>query len=244
MNERYKKHIVISGIGEHGQEKLRQAKVLLVGTGGLGSPIAFYLTAVGIGRLGLVDSDKVDLSNLQRQIVHFTKDLGVKKVDSAKEKLNALNPEVNIITYPVKLDITNIQQIVEQYDIVIDAVDNAKTRYLINDYCYMHNKVVIEGSVSKLEGIFTTIIPNQTPCYRCIFPDGDNIDAKPLDGEQGVLGSVAGTIGSLMALETTKYILGLGNLATAKLIIFDGINLKYRQILLCKNKDCVLCSNK
>ncbi len=243
MFERYKKQMIIPGFGEEGQKKLKDAKVLIAGTGGLGSPVSLYLTAAGIGTLGLVDCDTVDVTNLQRQVLHFTNDVNRAKVDSASKKLTALNPDVKIQTYNIRIEEENINEIIQPYDIIVDAVDNAKTRYLINDYCYLHAKPVVEGSVSGVEGMMTIIIPDKTPCYRCIFPEGDRPESKPVDGSVGILGVTAGHIGTLMAFEVIKWLVGFGDLAASRLVLFNGGQLKYREILLQKRSGCSLCAN-
>jgi len=248
MNEndllRYSRQLILKEVGHKGQEKLLNSKVLVAGTGGLGSPAIYYLAAVGIGTLGIVDFDTVGMSNLQRQILHFTDDLGKKKVDSAEEKLRRLNPGVNIIKYPVKLNADNLEEIVRQYDLVIDAVDNFPTRYLITDCCYLMNKPLVEGAVLGFEGILTTIIPGQSPCYRCLYPVPPKERAIPARNENGIIGMVAGTIGSMQALEAVKVILGIGRTLSGRLLTFDGLNADFRIIDLKRRSNCSLCGER
>jgi len=237
---RYSRQILLKDIGTEGQEKLKNSKVLVVGTGGLGSSAIYYLTAAGIGTVGIVDFDTVNMSNLNRQILHFTDDLGRKKVDSAQEKLNKLNPGVNIIKHPVKLSADNIEEIAGQYDVVIDAVDNFPTRYLITDSCYYMNKPVVEGAVLGFEGILMTIIPNKSPCYRCLYPVPPD-EKMPASNEFGIIGMIAGTIGAMQALEAVKVILGIGKTLSGRLLTFDGLNADFRIIDLKRKSTCPLC---
>jgi len=238
---RYSRQILLKDVGYKGQEKLLNSKVLVTGAGGLGSPAMYYLAAAGVGTLGIVDFDTVNMSNLHRQILHFTDDLGKNKVDSAEEKLKKLNPGISIIKYQIKLNADNIEDIVRQYDVVIDAVDNFSTRYLISDCCYLVNKPLIEGAVLGFEGILMTIIPNKSPCYRCLYPVPPEAGNVPTCNDVGIIGMVAGTIGSLQALEAVKVILGIGNTLSGRILTFDGLNLDFRTIDWKRKSNCPLC---
>jgi molybdopterin/thiamine biosynthesis adenylyltransferase len=241
--ERYSRHIILPGIGGVGQKKLLNAKVLVTGCGGLGSPAAYYLAAVGVGRLGLVDSDNVELHNLQRQILHTTQNIGKPKVESAKEALNKLNPGVEIVTYQTRLTSKNILDIIKEYDIVIDASDNFPTRYLVNDACVLSNKPLIHAGVLMFSGQITTIIPYKSPCYRCIFPSPPPPGAVPSCQEAGILGVVPGVLGVLQATEAIKYILGIGELLVGKLLIFDALEMSFRKVNIKRNRECELCGD-
>ncbi|HHV99605.1 MAG TPA: HesA/MoeB/ThiF family protein [Clostridiaceae bacterium] len=238
---RYSRQILLKDVGHKGQEKLLNSRVLVIGTGGLGSPASYYLAAAGVGTLGIVDFDTVNMSNLHRQILHFTDDLERNKVDSAEEKLKKLNPGINIIKYPVKLNADNIEDIIRQYDVVIDAVDNYPTRYLISDSCYRLNKPLVEGAVLGFEGILMTIIPNESPCYRCLYPVPPEAGKVPTCNDVGIIGMVAGTIGSLQALEAVKVILGIGRTLSGRILTFDGLNLDFRTIDWKRKSNCPLC---
>jgi len=241
---RYSRQIILKEIGAEGQEKLRKAKVLVVGAGGLGSPALYYLAAAGVGKIGTADFDTVGLSNLQRQIIYSTEDLQKKKVDVVKEKLEKLNPDVSVEKYPVRIDADNIEGIVDRYDVVIDAVDNFAARYLINDCCFTKGKPLVEGAVSGFTGILTTIIPGKTQCYRCLYPNSPKDNAVPARSDRGVIGMAAGTIGSLQALEAIKIILGIGEILAGKLLAFDGLDMSFREIKLDRNPKCPLCGKK
>lgn len=238
---RYSRQIILKEIGYEGQEKLLNSKVLVVGTGGLGSPALYYLAASGVGTLGIADFDLVGISNLQRQSLHFTEDLGRKKVDSAGEKLKKVNPGVKIIKYPYRIDADNIEEIVQQYDVVVDAVDNFPARYLISDCCYFKRKPLIEGAVLGFEGILMTIIPGKSPCYRCLYPMPPKDGVIPTCSDSGILGAVAGVIGSLQALETIKVLLGIGQTLSGRILTFDGLSLNFREIDWKRRPTCPLC---
>ncbi|MCX7657475.1 MAG: HesA/MoeB/ThiF family protein [Oscillospiraceae bacterium] len=233
---RYERQIMLNGIGIKGQEKLKSSKVLVAGAGGLGSPAAYYLAAAGIGTIGLADFDEVSLSNLNRQILHRTNDIGRFKIDSAAEKLSLLNPDVQINKHCIKLTPENIADTVKNYDVIIDAVDNFETRFLINDSCYFLRKPVIEGAVCGFEGLLMTVVPGKTPCYRCLYPDLPK--EKPF---KGVIGMTAGAIGSLQAFEAVKLLLGIGEPLLGRLLIFDGLNSSFRVIDWSKKRSCPLC---
>lgn len=241
---RYSRQIILKEIGIDGQKKLFNSKVLVIGAGGLGSPALYYLAASGVGHIGIADFDSVTLSNLQRQILHFTDDLGAKKVDSAYDKLKKLNPHVNIIKHSLRINLDNIEDIVSQYDVVIDAVDNFSARYLISDCCYFLKKPVIEGGVLGFEGILMTIIPDKTPCYRCLYAEPPKDGVLPTCTDLGILGMVAGVIGSMQVLECIKLILGIGKTFSGKILSFDGLNNEIRTIDWEKRDKCPLCGTK
>ncbi len=238
---RYSRNILLKEIGIEGQDRICTGKVLIIGAGGLGSPIALYLAAAGIGTIGIADSDKVDLSNLQRQIIHSTPDIGIDKVESAKRKILTLNPEVEVRTYPCYIDDTNILDIIKDYDFIIDATDNFQTKYLINDACVIAGKPFSHGGIVHFEGQTMTHLPG-TACFRCVFGDepGDD-DYVPTCADAGILGSVAGILGTIQATEALKYIAGTGNLLTDKLLIADTLSMTFTKVATAKNCDCPVC---
>jgi adenylyltransferase/sulfurtransferase len=239
--ERYSRQILLPQVGGKGQEKLLKASVLLIGAGGLGSPIGLYLAAAGVGAIGLVDSDIVDLSNLQRQVLHSMADLGRSKCLSAKESLQAINPEVTVVTYEERITAGNILRIIADYDIVVDGSDNFPTRFLVNDACVMQGKPLSHGSIFHFEGQATTIIPDQSPCYRCLFPTPPPAGAVPSCQEAGVMGVTAGLIGLIQATEVIKAILGIGDLLTGRLLLFNGLDMTFRVIPTRRRPDCPVC---
>ncbi|WP_446897936.1 HesA/MoeB/ThiF family protein [Clostridium sp. LBM24168] len=242
--ERYSRHIILSEVGVEGQEKLLNSKVLIIGTGGLGAPAAMYLAAAGIGTIGLVDGDVVDLSNLQRQIIHQTKDVGKSKVQSGKETINELNHDVNVITYDELVDSHNILDIIkdQDYDFIIDGTDNFPAKFLINDACVLSKKPFSHGGIIRFQGQLTTYIPdNGTPCYRCIFQSPPPAGVVPTCKEAGVLGVMGGVIGSLQATEALKYILGLGGNLAGYLLTYNALTMQFRKIKVGKNKKCGIC---
>lgn len=242
QKERYKAQIVLPEIGPQGQQKLLNAKVLLIGCGGLGSSCAYYLTAAGIGTIGLVDHDKVELSNLHRQILHFTTDIGVLKVKSAKEKLLKLNPDIRVNTYSLKLNSNNITEILHDYDVIVDCSDNFIIKDTINTACIRLGKPFIHASVLKFYGVATTIIPGKTPCYRCILSKLPLAGDIPTCNEIGILGVVAGILGIIEAAEVIKYLLDIGRLLVGKLLIFDMLKTSFEEIRVKKNPKCPVCS--
>lgn len=240
---RYHRQLILKDIGQEGQLKLKSAKVCVCGAGGLGSPILYYLAAAGVGTLGIVDYDVVKLSNLNRQILHSSDDLETLKTISANEKLSRLNPNIKIIEHRVELSNENIEEIFKQYDVIVDAVDTIKVRYLISDTCYKLKKPLVEGAVVGLSGILTTIIPDVTPCYRCLYPMNNSDNEYPTCNEIGILGAVTGVIGSLQALETIKLITGSGKCLLGRLLTFEGIDSEFMEIPIIKNEECELCGN-
>lgn len=239
--ERYSRQIILPDVGGKGQEKLLNAKVLIIGTGGLGSPAALYLASAGVGKIGLVDSDVVELSNLQRQIVHSTEAVGKPKVESAKERLNAINPDVEIVPYNLRITSDNIMDIIKSYDIVIDGSDNFPTRFLVNDACVISKKPLSHGGMFRFDGQAITILPGESACYRCLFPEPPPPGLVPTCQEAGILGAVAGVIGTIQANEALKYILGIGNLLAGRLLIFNALDSSFRQVNVPKDSDCPVC---
>ncbi|MCS6896663.1 MAG: molybdopterin-synthase adenylyltransferase MoeB [Nitrospira sp.] len=240
--QRYSRHIILQDVGGKGQLKLKRARVLLIGAGGLGSPAGLYLAAAGIGTIGLVDGDVVDLSNLQRQIMHSTATLGRPKVESGKNTLSALNPEITINAHHHVVDADNILPLISQYDVVLDGSDNFSTRFLVNDACFFAKKTLISASMFRFEGQLTTIKPHQGyPCYRCLYPEPPPAGLVPNCQEAGVLGVLAGTMGILQASEAIKEILGIGETLADKLLIYDALEMKFRKVARPKDPACPLC---
>ena len=240
--QRYSRHIILSEVGGKGQKKLSSAKVLVIGAGGLGSPAALYLAAAGIGTLGLVDGDAVDLSNLQRQILHTTAMVGVPKVESGRRMLVNLNPDITIKAYQENVTADNIMRFLPDYDIILDGSDNFSTRFLVNDACYFDKKTLISGSIFRFEGQLTTIKPHEGyPCYRCLYPEPPPAGLVPNCQEAGVLGVLAGTIGVLQASEAIKEILGIGETLADRLVIYDALAMKFRKVSRPKDPACPLC---
>jgi molybdopterin/thiamine biosynthesis adenylyltransferase/rhodanese-related sulfurtransferase len=238
---RYSRHLLLPEVGMDGQRKLKAARVLCVGTGGLGSPLAFYLAAAGIGTLGLVDFDVVDASNLQRQIIHSTKDIGRPKLDSAEEKLTALNPFMNVVKYETMLTSANAMDIFKDFDIVADGTDNFPTRYLVNDACVLSGKPNVYGSIFRFEGQASVFATKDGPCYRCLYPEPPPPGLVPSCAEGGVLGILPGLVGIIQATEVIKLILGEGTPLIGRLLLVEALGMKFRELKLRKNPDCPVC---
>lgn len=238
---RYSRHLILPEVGMEGQQKLKAAKVLCIGTGGLGSPLAFYLAAAGIGTLGLVDFDVVDSSNLQRQIIHSTKDVGRSKIVSATEKLTALNPFLNVVQHETMLTSQNAIEIISQYDIVADGTDNFPTRYLVNDACVLTGKPNAYGSIFRFEGQASVFATEHGPCYRCLYPEPPPPGLVPSCAEGGVLGILPGLVGVIQATEVIKLILGKGEPLIGRLLLVNSLDMKFRELKLRKNPDCPVC---
>ena len=238
---RYSRHLILPEVGMEGQQKLKAAKVLCVGTGGLGSPLALYLAAAGIGTLGLVDFDVVDASNLQRQIIHSTSDIGRKKIDSATEKLTALNPALEVVKHETMLTSANALDILKDYDIVADGTDNFPTRYLVNDACVLLGKPNAYGSIFRFEGQASVFATKDGPCYRCLYPEPPPPGLVPSCAEGGVLGILPGLVGVIQATEVIKLILGTGEPLIGRLLLVDSLAMKFRELKLRKNPDCPVC---
>jgi adenylyltransferase/sulfurtransferase len=239
---RYARHFTLPEVGEKGQAKLLDAKVLCVGAGGLGSPVAFYLAAAGVGTLGIIDHDVVDLSNLQRQILHTNDRIGMPKTESAQKTLNALNPDVKVVPFNERLSSENVMRIIKDFDIVVNGCDNFPTRYLINDACVMAKKPLVDGSIFQFEGQATVFYPGRGPCYRCLFPEPPPPGAAPSCAEAGVLGVLPGLIGCVQALETMKLILGAGRPLIGRMMHFDTLSSEVRVLKLRRDPNCLVCS--
>jgi sulfur-carrier protein adenylyltransferase/sulfurtransferase len=242
QRERYSRHLLIPEIGVEGQIKLLDAKVLLLGAGGLGSPTALYLAAAGVGTLGIVDDDEVDLSNLQRQVIHTTERVGVPKVDSAEESIRALNPDVKVVKYPVRIDASNIMEIIEGYDVIVDGVDNFPTRYLLNDATVRLKIPVVSASILGFDGQLSVFKPYEGPCYRCLFREPPPAELAPSCGANGVLGVLPGTMGLLQATEVVKLILGIGEPAIGRLLLYDALGATLTEVKVHRDPDCPICS--
>ena len=242
--ERYSRHIILPEVGGVGQLKIMEAKVLIIGAGGLGSPAAYYLAAAGVGVLGIADFDRVDPTNLQRQILHATPDIGRLKTESAKEKLNALNPDVDVRPHNVRLTSENTMELIEPYDIVLDGSDNFPTRYLVNDACFFAGKPIVHGSIFRFEGQATVFKPEEGPCYRCLFPQPPPPGLIPSCQEAGVLGVLPGLIGTIQAVETLKLILDMGESLIGRLLIYDSLTMQFQEVNIKRDPDCQLCGKE
>ncbi len=239
--KRYSRHLLVPEVGEEGQLKLLDARVLLIGAGGLGSPAGYYLAAAGVGTIGIIDADVVDESNLQRQILHNTKRIGQYKAESARETIEALNPDVKVITHIERLDETNVARIIADYDIIVDGTDNFPTRYLLNDAALMANKPVVHGSVFRFEGQLTVFKPYEGPCYRCLYPEPPPIALAPSCAEAGVLGVLPGIVGLLQATETIKLVLGIGDPLVGRLMTYDALAGEFNELRLYRDPKCPAC---
>ncbi|MBI1785735.1 molybdopterin-synthase adenylyltransferase MoeB [Candidatus Sumerlaeota bacterium] len=240
--ERYSRHILLPEVGGKGQQKLLNSSVLCIGAGGLGSPVVMYLAAAGVGRIGLIDGDVVDVSNLQRQIAHSTADIGRPKVESAKETAEGINPDVKVEAMRGLVTKENVMDLIGRYDAVIDGCDNFPTRFLVNDACYFLKKPLFSGAVLRFEGQVSDFLTSpEAPCYRCLYPEPPPPGMVPSCQEAGVLGVTVGTIGLIQATEFIKWVLGIGELLTGRLIIYDALGMDYRTVKLRKNPECPLC---
>jgi adenylyltransferase/sulfurtransferase len=245
--KRYARHIILPEVGGKGQEKLLNSKVLVIGAGGLGSPAILYLAAAGVGTIGIVDFDVVDLSNLQRQIIHNTERVGTPKVESARRTVEMLNPDVKVITYNTRISKENIMDIIKDYDVVLDGTDNFPTRFLINDACYFAGKPLVSAAMLRFEGqvsVFDFRNKEQSPCYRCLFPEPPPPGLVPSCQEAGILGSIGGIMGCIQATEAIKLILGIGEPLVGKLLIMDALSMDFRKVKLRKDPNCPLCGEK
>lgn len=242
--ERYSRHIILQEVGVKGQKKLLNASVLIIGAGGLGAPAALYLAAAGVGTIGIVDADEVDLSNLQRQVIHTTNDVGKAKVKSAAETMEAINPDVTVKTYRTFVDSTNIMDLIKDYDFTIDGTDNFPAKFLINDACVMAGKPFSHAGIIRFKGQLMTYVPGEGPCYRCVFKNPPPKDAVPTCKQAGVIGAMGGVIGSLQAMEAIKYIIGKGELLTGKLLTYDALKMEFHTIKLPKDHHCAVCGDE
>ncbi len=239
--ERYSRHIILKEVGGKGQQKLLDGKVLIIGAGGLGAPVALYLAAAGVGTIGIADADDVDLSNLQRQVIHFTADIGKPKVESARNKIAAINPDVKVITYKEWVTADNIGAIIADYDFIIDGTDNFAAKFLINDACVLAGKPYSHGGILQFVGQTITVLPGQSPCYRCLFPQPPPKDAIPTCSQAGVIGVLPGVIGSIQATEAIKFLLGKGKLLAGRILMYDALDMKFRDVEIKRNASCPIC---
>jgi molybdopterin/thiamine biosynthesis adenylyltransferase len=242
QRERYSRHLLLPEVGAEGQQKLLDAKVLLLGAGGLGSPAALYLAAAGIGTLGIVDDDEVDMSNLQRQVIHSTDRIGVSKVDSAEQTISGLNPDVDVVKHKVRLDASNIMDILPDYDIVVDGLDNFPTRYLLNDASVRLKIPVVSAAILGFEGQLSVFKPYEGPCYRCLFPVPPPAELAPSCGANGVLGVLPGTMGLLQATEVVKLVLGEGDPLIGRLLMYDALAARFTEVKVRRDPQCPICS--
>jgi len=240
---RYARHIILPEVGGTGQRKLLDAGVLVVGAGGLGSPVALYLAAAGIGRIGLVDHDEVDLTNLQRQILHATADVGRPKIDSGAETIRAMNPDVDVVTFDERLDSSNALATLQGFDVVVDGSDNFPTRYLLNDACYLASKPLVTGAIFRFEGQVTTFDRSraESPCYRCLFPTPPAPGTVPNCEQAGVFGALAGTIGTIQATEVIKLVCGIGTPLVGFLLLYDALEIRFNRVRVKRDEACPLC---
>ena len=245
MNEeqivRYSRNIILKEVGGKGQERLLRSKVLVVGAGGLGAPAVLYLAAAGVGTIGIADGDAVDLSNLQRQVIHFTDDVGRPKVESAREKVARLNPDVRVVLHHGRVAADNIREVIEPYDFVLDGTDNFPAKFLINDACVLYDKPFSHAGILRFDGQTTTVLPRRSACYRCLFLSPPPAGAVPSCSQAGVIGGMAGVIGTIQALEAIKHVLGLGGLLTNRLLVFDARVMTFREIRVKRNPACPVC---
>src|SRR5579871_1529329 len=242
QRERYSRHLLLPEVGAEGQQKLLDARVLLLGAGGLGSPAALYLAAAGVGTLGIVDNDDVDLSNLQRQVIHNSERIGVAKVDSAEQTIAALNPDVEVVKYPVRLDSSNIMEIIEGYDVIVDGLDNFPSRYLLNDASVRLQIPVVSASILGFDGQLSVFKPYEGPCYRCLFREPPPAELAPSCGANGVLGVLPGTMGLLQATEVIKLIVGAGDPAIGRLLLYDALGATLTEVKVRRDPECPICS--
>ena len=240
--KRYSRHIIMGDVGSKGQRALLQSKALIVGAGGLGSPSAIYLALAGVGTIGIVDFDVVEISNLQRQILHHTADIGRSKLDSARDNIKAYNPGVNVVSHETRLESHNAREIISQYDLVINGADNFATRYLVNDACYLEGKPLVDGSILIFDGQATVFMPGEG-CYRCLFPAPPPPGMVPNCAEAGVLGALTGLVGSIQATEALKLLLGIGESLSSRLLLIDALSMSFREVRLKKNPSCPLCGD-
>ena len=240
--KRYSRHIIMNDVGSKGQRALMQSKALIIGAGGLGSPSAIYLSLAGVGTVGIVDFDVVELSNLQRQVLHHTSDVGRPKVQSALDNIKSYNPDVNVVLHETRLESDNAMDIIGQYDLVINGADNFATRYLVNDACYLLNKPLVDGSILIFDGQATVFLPGEG-CYRCLFPSPPPPGMVPNCAEAGVLGALTGLVGSIQATEALKYFLGIGDSLSSRLLLIDALSMSFREVRLKRNPKCPLCGD-
>lgn len=243
QKDRYARHLMLEGFGEAGQQRLIEGSVLVIGAGGLGSPVLLYLVAAGVGRIGIADGDQVELSNLQRQVLHSTDRVGQSKVASAVKTLQDLNPDVRLVSYPIRVDRTNINELIASYDFVIDATDNFGSKFLINDSCVAAGKGFSHGGILRYKGQTMTVIPGESPCYRCIFTDEPADEDAIACSKAGVIGVLPGIIGTVQATEAVKYLSGIGTLLTGRLLTYDLAAMRFREVAVRRNPICPACGS-
>lgn len=243
QQNRYSRHVLVPEVGEAGQLKLIDSKVLLIGAGGLGSPAGLYLAAAGVGTLGLVDSDVVDISNLQRQILHMNASVGRPKTESAEATLKALNPDVKVVRHDLRLDSTNVMEVIAPYDVIIDGCDNFSTKYLVNDAAVLSGKTNVYGSIFRFDGQVSVFVPRKGPCYRCLFPEPTPSELAPSCDEAGVLGVLPGVIGLIQATEAIKFLLGKGELLQGRLLLYDALRMKFKEYRIPRDPRCAVCGD-
>jgi molybdopterin/thiamine biosynthesis adenylyltransferase len=239
--ERYSRHIILREVGVKGQKKLAESSVLIIGAGGLGAPAALYLAAAGVGTIGIADADDVDLSNLQRQVIHATPDIGKPKAQSAMETMKAINPDIQVNAHRTFVSTSNILELIAGYGFIIDGTDNFPAKFLINDACVLAKKPFSHAGIIRFAGQLMTYVPGECPCYRCAFPDPPPPDAVPTCSQAGVIGAMGGVIGSLQAMEAVKYIIGKGDLLTGAMLTFDALKMEFRKIRLRRRDSCAVC---
>jgi molybdopterin/thiamine biosynthesis adenylyltransferase len=242
--QRYSRHIILKDVGGKGQRKLLDGKVLIIGAGGLGAPIALYLAAAGIGTIGIADADDVDITNLQRQVIHFTPDIGKPKVVSAAEKMRAINPDITVNTYQEWVSAGNIASFIADYDFIIDGTDNFAAKFLINDACILGGKPYSHGGIVQFEGQTFTVLPKESACYRCIFPAPPPKDAIPTCSQAGVIGVLPGVLGTIQATEAIKFLLGKGELLTNRLLTYNALRMRFREVPIKRTTKCPVCGDK
>jgi molybdopterin/thiamine biosynthesis adenylyltransferase len=239
--QRYSRHIILKDVGVEGQQKISNAKVLVIGVGGLGSPVLLYLAAAGIGTIGIVDGDIVDLTNLQSQVIHFTPDVDTYKVQSAMEKINKLNPNINVNTWNELATSENILNLIQDYDFIVDGTDNFPAKFLINDACVIANKPYSHAGILQFIGQTMTVVPGESACYRCVFQEPPPPNSVPSCSQAGVLGAIAGVLGALQVTEVLKFVIGKGDLLTNRIMMFDALEMKFRNLNIKKRKKCPVC---
>ena len=239
--ERYSRHILLKQIGVKGQKKISQGRVLIIGAGGLGAPAALYLAAAGVGTIGIADADVVDLSNLQRQVIHTTPDIGKPKVVSAAETMRAINPDIEVRPYQEFVSSYNVMDLVADYDFVIDGTDNFPAKFLVNDACVLAGKPFSHAGILRFDGQLMTYVPGEGPCYRCVFKEPPPADAVPTCSQAGVIGAMGGVIGSLQAMEAIKFLTGVGDLLTGRLLTFDALKMRFREVKIPRDPGCAVC---
>lgn len=239
--ERYSRNILLKQVGLEGQQKICRSRILVIGAGGLGAPASLYLAAAGVGHIGILDSDKVELSNLQRQVIHFTRDIGAAKAESAAAKMREINPDIRVQAYNLRIDASNARRIISEYDFIIDGTDNFAAKFLINDACVLEKKPFSHGGILRFDGQTITVVPGVFPCYRCVFSSPPPRNLVPTCSQAGILGAVAGILGSIQAAEALKYVIGSKDLLTGRFLIFNALTMEFRKAAVGRNPACPVC---